>query len=30
MLFAFTIVERLAGKGKRDEVAGPMLVADAL
>lgn len=30
MLFALTIVELLAGKEKRDEVAGPMVVADTL
>lgn len=30
MLFALTIVELLAGKEKKDEVAGPMVVADTL
>lgn len=30
MLFALTIVEKLAGKEKRDEVAGPMVVAATL
>jgi protein DJ-1 len=30
MLFALTIVEVLAGKEKRDEVAGPMIVAETL
>ncbi|KAJ4994468.1 DJ-1/PfpI family protein [Stagonosporopsis vannaccii] len=30
MLFALTIVEMLAGKEKRDEVAGPMIVAETL
>jgi protein DJ-1 len=30
MLFALTIVEILAGKEKRDEVAGPMIVAENL
>ncbi|KAF2268170.1 DJ-1 [Lojkania enalia] len=30
MLFALTIVEKLCGKEKRDEVAGPMIVAEAL
>jgi protein DJ-1 len=30
MLFALTIVELLAGREKRDEVAGPMVVADVL
>jgi protein DJ-1 len=30
MLFALTIVEVLAGKEKRDEVAGPMVVAELL
>jgi protein DJ-1 len=30
MLFALTIVERLCGKEKRDEVAGPMVVAETL
>jgi protein DJ-1 len=30
MLFALTIVEVLAGKEKRDEVAGPMMVAETL
>lgn len=30
MLFALTIVELLAGKEKRDEVAGPMIVAEKL
>jgi len=30
MLFALTIVEILAGKEKRDEVAGPMVVAETL
>ncbi|KAF2464890.1 DJ-1 [Lindgomyces ingoldianus] len=30
MLFALTIVELLCGKEKRDEVAGPMIVAETL
>lgn len=30
MLFALTIVELLAGKEKRDEVAGPMIMAETL
>jgi hypothetical protein len=30
LLFALTIVEIFAGKEKRDEVAGPMIVAEAL
>ena len=30
LLFALTIVEVLAGKDKRDEVAGPMIVAETL
>ncbi len=30
MLFSLTIVELLAGKEKRDEVAGPMVVAETL
>jgi protein DJ-1 len=30
MLFALTIVEALAGKEKRDEVAGPMILAQEL
>ncbi|KAF2272897.1 DJ-1 [Westerdykella ornata] len=30
LLFALTIVELLAGKEKRDEVAGPMIVAETL
>jgi protein DJ-1 len=30
MLFALTIVELLAGKEKRNEVAGPMVVAETL
>lgn len=30
MLFALTIVEELVGKGKREEVAGPMVVAQTL
>lgn len=30
MLFALTIVEVLAGKGKRDEIAGPMVLAETL
>jgi protein DJ-1 len=30
LLFALTIVELLCGKGKRDEVAGPMVVAETL
>ena len=30
MLFALTIVEQLLGKGKRDEVEGPMVCADRL
>jgi protein DJ-1 len=30
MLFALTIVEVISGKEKRDEVAGPMVVAEKL
>jgi len=30
LLFALTIVEQLCGKEKRDEVAGPMIVAEKL
>jgi hypothetical protein len=30
MLFALTIVEALAGREKRDEVAGPMILAKEL
>ena len=30
LLFALTIVEIMVGKGKRDEVAGPMIVAATL
>jgi protein DJ-1 len=30
ILFALTIVEELCGKEKRDEVAGPMIVAETL
>jgi protein DJ-1 len=30
MLFALTIVEALMGKEKRQEVEGPMVVADVL
>lgn len=30
MLFALTIVEQICGKEKRDEVAGPMVVAETL
>lgn len=30
MLFALTIVEAITGKEKRDEVAGPMVVAETL
>jgi protein DJ-1 len=30
MLFALTIVEQMEGKKKRDEVAGPMVVAERL
>jgi len=30
MLFALTIVEEVCGKEKRDEVAGPMIVAEKL
>jgi hypothetical protein len=30
MLFALTIVEVVLGKSKRDEVAGPMVVAEML
>lgn len=30
MLFALTIVEEVSGKKKRDEVAGPMVVAEKL
>lgn len=30
MLFALTIVEEMVGKEKRDEVAGPMIVAENL
>ena len=30
MLWALTIVELLAGKEKRDEVAGPMILAEVL
>jgi protein DJ-1 len=30
MLFALTIVEQICGKEKRDEVAGPMIVAEKL
>jgi protein DJ-1 len=30
LLFSLTIVEQLLGKEKRDEVAGPMIVAETL
>ena len=30
MLFALTIVEAISSKEKRDEVAGPMVVAEKL
>jgi protein DJ-1 len=30
ILFALTIVEELCGEEKRDEVAGPMIVAETL
>jgi hypothetical protein len=30
MLFALTIVETLVGREKRDEVAGPMILAEEL
>jgi protein DJ-1 len=30
LLFALTIVEALSGREKRDEVAGPMVVAEKL
>jgi hypothetical protein len=30
LLFSLTIVEQMLGKEKRDEVAGPMIVADTL
>ena len=30
LLFALTLVECLLGKAKRDEVASPMVIADAL
>lgn len=30
MLFALTIVEEVSGKKKRDEVAGPIVVAEKL
>lgn len=30
MLFALTIVEALAGKEKRDEITGPLMVAQTL
>jgi protein DJ-1 len=30
ILFALTIVEELCGKEKRDDVAGPMIVAETL
>jgi hypothetical protein len=30
MLFALTIVEALAGREKRNEVAGPMILAEEL
>jgi protein DJ-1 len=30
MLFALTIVEVMLGKEKRDEIAGPMIVAETL
>jgi len=30
MLFALTIVEVLGGREKREEVAGPMVVAETL
>lgn len=30
MLFALTIVEAVAGKEKRDEISGPMIVAETL
>ena len=30
MLFALTIVELVCGKEKRNEVAGPMVVAETL
>lgn len=30
ILFALTIVEAISGKEKRDEVAGPMIVAQTL
>lgn len=30
MLFALTIVEIMCGKEKRDEIAGPMILAEKL
>jgi protein DJ-1 len=30
MLFALTIVETLVGKEKRDEISGPLMVAQTL
>jgi protein DJ-1 len=30
MLFALTMLEAICGKEKRDEVAGPMVVAETL
>ena len=30
MLFALTIVEAVCGKEKRDEIAGPMVIAEKL
>lgn len=30
LLFSLTIVEQMLGKEKKDEVAGPMIVADTL
>lgn len=30
MLFALTIVEALAGKEKRDEISGPLMLAQTL
>jgi protein DJ-1 len=30
MLFALTIVEALVGKEKRDEISGPLIVAETL
>lgn len=30
MLFALTIVELLVGKEKRDEISGPLMIAETL